>query len=277
MQETTSSNPNFLADNISSSVDITRNLLEHSSIKNILSPFKFEFEKINGPAILLRALTHNSFVFERPHLMLESYEKLEFLGDSVLGTLVTTYLMDMYPDLTEGNLSKFRGALVNEKSLADLARFINLGPCLLLGKGELKAKGFDKDRILADSFEALIGAIYLDGGFGEVNASFLNLLKNYEIEKGESFITLDKLFDFDSKTQLQEVTMGFFKEFPIYKSQAIGENKFLIEVYLKGKLLKSLESDSKKKGEAQLAKIVLKEQLYLTIGERQCLSPISIH
>lgn len=277
MQETTSNNPSFLADNVNSVNDITRNLLEHSSIKNILYPFNFEFEKINGPAILLRALTHNSFIFEFPHLELESYEKLEFLGDSVLGTLVTTYLMENFPELSEGDLSKFRGALVNEKSLADLARFINLGQCLLLGKGELKARGFDKDRILADSFEALIGAIYLDGGFGEVAASFLTLLKNYEREKGESFIHLDKLYDFDSKTQLQEVTMGFFKEFPVYKSHEIGDSKFLIEIFLKGKLLKSLVSDSKKKGEHQLAKIVLKEQLYLTIGERPCLSPISIH
>lgn len=277
MQETTSNNPSFLADNVNSVNDITHNLLEHPSIKNVLSHFNFEFEKINGSKILLRALTHNSFIFEFPHLGLESYEKLEFLGDSVLGTLVTTYLMEKFPELSEGDLSKFRGALVNEKSLAELARFINLGGCILLGKGELKARGFDKDRILADSFEALIGAIYLDGGFGEVAASFLTLLKNYEVEKAENFIHLDKLFDFDSKTQLQEVTMGFFKEFPVYKSQDMGDNKFLIEVYLKGKLLKSIISDSKKKGEHQLAKIVLKEQLYLTIGERPCLSPISIH
>lgn len=277
MLETTSNTPRFLADNIALTDDIMRTLLEHPSIKNILSPFKFEFEKIKGPSILLRAITHNSYIFEFPHLKLESYEKLEFLGDAVLGTLVTTYLMENFPELTEGDLSKFRSAIVNEKSLSELARFISLGSCILLGKGELKARGFDKDRILADSFEALIGAIYLDGGFGEVKASFFNLLANYEMEKGESFINLDKLFDFDSKTQLQEVTMGLFKEFPVYKNKDLGDNKFLIEIYLRGKLLKSIESDSKKKGEHQLAKIVLKEQLYLTIGERPCLSPISIH
>jgi ribonuclease-3 len=277
MLETTSNNSIIWAENIISADDITRNLLEHPSIKKILLPFKFEFEKMNGPSILLRALTHNSFIFERPDLNLESYEKLEFLGDAVLETLITTYLFENFPDLSEGDLSKFRGALVNEKSLAELARFIDLGPCILLGNGELRAKGFDKDRILADSFEALIGAIYLDGGFGEVKESFLNMLENYEIATGQNFVHLDKFYDFDSKTQLQEVTMDLFKEFPVYKSTDLGENKFLVEVYLKGKLLKSLESDSKKRGEHKLAKIVLKEQLYLTIGERPCLSPISIH
>jgi len=277
MLETTSNNSIIWAENIISADDITRNLLEHPSIKKILLPFKFEFEKMNGPSILLRALTHNSFIFERPDLNLESYEKLEFLGDAVLETLITTYLFENFPDLSEGDLSKFRGALVNEKSLAELARFIDLGPCILLGNGEMRAKGFDKDRILADSFEALIGAIYLDGGFGEVKEAFLNLLENYEIQTGQNFVHLDKFYDFDSKTQLQEVTMDLFKEFPLYKSTDLGENKFLVEVYLKGKLLKSLESDSKKRGEHKLAKIVLKEQLYLTIGERPCLSPISIH
>ncbi len=272
--QTTSNNPILLAENIH---DIMHNLLEHSSIKKILTPFKFEFEKMNGPSILLKAITHNSFVFEHPDLKLESYEKLEFLGDAVLQTLFTSYLFENFPQLSEGELSKFRGALVNESSLAELARFIDLGPCILLGNGEWKARGYEKDRILADSFEALIGAIYLDGGFGEVKESFLNLLESFELQTGSNFVHLDKFYDFDPKTQLQEVTMGFFREFPVYKSSDLGENRFLVEIFLKGKLLKSLESDSKRKGENMLAKIVLKEQLYLTIGERPCLLPTSIH
>lgn len=112
--------------------------------------------------LLLRALTHRSFAYEAggaPH-----NERLEFLGDSVLGLVITDALFTAHPDVTEGNLAKLRAAVVNMRALASAARTIDLGAYLRLGRGEEATGGRDKDSILADTVEALIGSVYLTGG-----------------------------------------------------------------------------------------------------------------
>src|SRR5436190_7778718 len=108
-------------------------------------------------SLLARALTHRS-------LSSDHYERLEFLGDSILGFIIATELYHRFADLSEGELTRLRASLVKQETLATIARGLALGDALALGGGELKSGGFDRESILADAFEAVVGAIYLDGG-----------------------------------------------------------------------------------------------------------------
>jgi ribonuclease III len=116
--------------------------------------------------LLNRALTHRSFAYENGGL--PTNERLEFLGDSVLGVVITESLYLTHPDLSEGRLAKLRAAVVNARALADVARTLGLGEHIMLGRGEISTGGRDKSSILSDAVEALIGAIYLDLGFDAV-------------------------------------------------------------------------------------------------------------
>src|ERR1035437_3778392 len=115
------------------------------------------------PQLLQRALTHRSYAPEHN-------ERLEFLGDSILGCVIAKHLYSSYPQLTEGELSRLRSNLVREETLATLAQQLDLGDLLRLGEGELKSGGFRRPSILADALEAVFGAIFLDGGFDRVKA-----------------------------------------------------------------------------------------------------------
>lgn len=141
--------------------------------------------------LLQRALTHRSH--SAAH-----YERLEFLGDSVLNCAIAKYLYDHHPDLPEGDLSRLRSNLVNQQTLFSLAQELNLGELLLMGEGERKSAGFKRPSILADAMEALFGAIFLDGGFAAAEKMVLHLYVPFIAQMGEQ--GLDK----DAKTQLQE-------------------------------------------------------------------------
>jgi ribonuclease-3 len=147
--------------------------------------------------LLLRALTHRSFAYEAggvPH-----NERLEFLGDSVLGLVVTDALYATHPDLTEGNLAKLRAAVVNMRALASVARAVDLGAYLRLGRGEESTGGRDKDSLLADTTEAVIGAVYLSGGMPPAAALVHHLLDPVMAASATMGAGLDW------KTSLQEV------------------------------------------------------------------------
>lgn len=116
-------------------------------------------------SLLRHALTHKSFVNENKNLNVKDNERLEFLGDAVLDLIISEILFTLFPHIKEGPLSKKRADIVREESLASIARDIALGDCLLLGKGELLSGGRDKSSLLADAFEAMVAALYLDGGF----------------------------------------------------------------------------------------------------------------
>ncbi|MGV2386199.1 MAG UNVERIFIED_CONTAM: ribonuclease III, partial [Thermobifida fusca] len=138
-----------------------------------LSPAEVrEFQETVGveiaPDILTRALTHRSYAYENGGL--PTNERLEFLGDSVLGLVVTDTLYRTHPDLSEGQLAKLRAAVVNMRALADVARELGIGRYVRLGRGEEATGGRDKSSILADTLEALIGAVYLDRGLDEASA-----------------------------------------------------------------------------------------------------------
>lgn len=117
------------------------------------------------PRRLRNALCHRSYVNEHPGEGVENNERLEFLGDAVLNLVAGDLLMHQHPDQTEGDLSRMRAFLVNENQLADIARSLKLGEHILLGKGEARSNGHDKNSILADALEAVIAAVYQDGGF----------------------------------------------------------------------------------------------------------------
>jgi ribonuclease III len=155
------------------------------------------------PQLLQRALTHRSF-------SQNNNERLEFLGDSVLNCIVAKYLFDNYPDLPEGDLSRLRSNLVNQQTLFALAQQLQLGELLLLGEGERKSAGCRRPSILADTVEALLGAVFLDGGFAAAQQVVLGLYVPYMAQT--DIRTLGK----DAKTLLQEYLQGRKLALPKY-------------------------------------------------------------
>lgn len=154
---------------------------------------------VGGPLLVL-ALTHRSYAYESgaiPH-----NERLEFLGDSILGLVVTDYLYRTYPDHSEGHLAKLRAATVNMRALADVGRTIGLGDYLLLGRGEEATGGRDKSSILADTTEAVIGAVYLSGGI-EVATTFVHHLVGPVMTASAALGA-----GLDWKTSLQELSVA---------------------------------------------------------------------
>ena len=147
--------------------------------------------------ILIEALSHTSYTNERKLNKKKSYQRLEFLGDAVLEVLCSRYLFDLYPDHNEGELTKERASMVCEQSLAVCARHINLGDYILLGVGESMNHGNEKASILSDVFEALIGAIYIDGGFEKASDFVQTYVFDLGIRAG-----------LDMKTTLQELVQS---------------------------------------------------------------------
>jgi len=161
--------------------------------------------------LLDEALRHSSYVNEQSDPTLRDNERFEFLGDAVLNLIVGHILMDRYPHLKEGDLSRTRANLVNETHLAIMARSIDLGTGLQLGKGEIQTSGMEKNSILAGAFEALMAAVYLDGGF---KVAFEIIEKNFVpfIEQIHSAVD-----SYDYKSRLQEWVQEKHAEIPHYK------------------------------------------------------------
>jgi ribonuclease III len=204
------------------------------------------------------SLTHRSFAFENGLLI--TNERLEFLGDSVLGLIVTDLAYRSYPDLPEGSLAKLRAAVVNMTSLADVARALGVGDVVLLGKGEELSGGRDKSSILADALEAIFGAVYLDRGL-DVARELIERLFRPRIEayvRGEG--------DRDFKTLLQELSSQELHAMPEYRIEEQGpdhEKVFTAIVYLAGEHMGRGSGRSKKEAEQQAAR-----EAYTRIIER---------
>ncbi|MBI3246436.1 MAG: ribonuclease III [Deltaproteobacteria bacterium] len=180
--------------------------------------------------LLLLALTHRSCQL----LLGEGHnEKLEFLGDAVLGLAMSDLLMQRFPEASEGDLSKLRASLVNARVLATKAVAIGLGQCLRLGGGEERSGGREKPSILASAYEAVLGAMYLDSGFSPVR----ELVARHFVD---DFEEKSRVARFDSKTRLQEITQKIFRETPVYTVlEARGpdhERQFMSQVSVAGKL-----------------------------------------
>lgn len=210
---------------------------------------------------LILALTQSTFCYEMKESQLSSNERLEFLGDSLINFIVGKNLYDRYKDNNEGDLSKLRGALVNEEKLAELARVIALGDFIFLGKGELRSNGANKDSILADAFEALFGAIYFDS---KNNMLVLEEVFNGITNQQNNFYSFEQINVFDTKSKLQETTMSLHGVFPTYRGSELPDHSgFSVEVWLGERKLAEMSGPSKKKVEKLLAKKILDEKLYL--------------
>ncbi len=210
------------------------------------------------------ALTHSSYSNEDRKLNsslpgLSDNERLEFLGDAVIGLVVAQLLMERFPDATEGKLSRWRSYLVSRRHLAELAAEMGLGSHLLLGQGERRTGGAEKRSILAAAFEALVGAVYLDGGL-EVTTLLLqrvlqNAVRHLDADPGAPVPSLD------NKTFLQELTQSLYKSTPLYKLVSTSgpehEKTFRVEIQVDGKSLGTGEGKSKKEAEQRAAALAL--------------------
>lgn len=217
--------------------------------------------QFNRNELLVEALTHSSLISEIKRAKswdkrrLVWNERLEFLGDSVLGLSISSALLAKPEGFPEGVLSKIRAALVSEASLAEHARRIELGEFLLLGSGEDKSGGRNKDSVLADALEAVFGAIYLDSGFEAAQAIILRLFEAKLSSK------LSQLIQKDYKTRLQEFMQAMYKQTPEYKiADKHGpdhDSSFIVEVSFKDRLLGIGKGSSKKQASQDAAKKAL--------------------
>ena len=201
-----------------------------------------------SPELLERALTHRSFAYENGGL--PTNERLEFLGDSVLGLIVTDTLFREYPDLPEGQLAKLRAAVVNMRALAGVARGLRLGAYVRLGKGEEGTGGRDKSSILADTLEAVLGAVYIDCGLAEADALVHRLFDPVIARSARLGAGLDW------KTSLQELTAAEMLGVPEYHVDESGpdhQKSFHASVRIGGQDYGQGEGRSKKEAEQQAA------------------------
>jgi ribonuclease III len=223
------------------------------SVAHLEAAFGVEFE----PDMLRRALTHRSYAYENGGL--PTNERLEFLGDSVLGVVITTALFRNHPDLPEGQLAKLRASVVNMRALADVARRLGpqgLGPYLLLGKGEESTGGRDKASILADTLEALLGAIYLQHGLVTVTEVIHKLFDPLMAEAAMRGAGLDW------KTSLQELTAGLGLGVPEYRIDEAGPDHaktFTAWVIVAKVRYGGAEGRSKKEAEQRAAETAWRE------------------
>ncbi|HWH32007.1 MAG TPA: ribonuclease III [Egibacteraceae bacterium] len=214
--------------------------------------------RFSDPELLRLALTHRSHAFEAGGL--PTNERLEFLGDAVLGLVVTDWIYHRFTEASEGRLAKVRAAAVNTHSLADVARGLGLGEEVLLGKGEEQSGGRDKDSILADTLEAVLGAVYLDQGHEPV----AELIRRLFSELLEDISRRRESLDY--KTSLQELTAGELGLLPLYELSEEGpdhEKQFTAVVSVAGESLGQGVGRSKKEAEqaaAQEAYAVLRQR-----------------
>ena len=207
--------------------------------------------------LLDNALTHRSFVNENIAAHCRDNERLEFLGDAVLELTVSDMLMRKFPDHAEGELSKLRASVVNERPLAELARRFGIGDHLLLGKGEEGSGGRTKPSLLANAFESVIAAMYLDGGFDRT-ASFIGRLFEPLIEERD-FSTVYR----DYKTAVQEMSQILFREMPRYlvisETGPDHDKRFETSLMIGERLIATGMGRSKKEAEQHAAKTAIEE------------------
>ena len=212
--------------------------------------------KFKNPNLLKLAITHSSYANEHKMDIVDNNERLEFLGDAILNLIVSQYLYKKYPNHPEGELTKIRAEVVCESSLAYAAKKIEVGKYLFLGKGEESTGGRDRESILADAAEAIVGAVYLDSDLETTNSI---LLSNFEsdivhaVAKGDLFI--------DYKTELQEIVQKSGKslmEYIVTKEEGPDHNKrFYMDVVVDHKIIGNGRGRNKKDAEQMAAKEAL--------------------
>lgn len=219
-------------------------------IKDLEIAIGYQFKNIT---LLQNALSHSSYANERWHDSLKSNERLEFLGDSILGMVTAEYLYRNFPQRPEGELTRMRADMVCERALASVAERIDLGQHLLLGHGEEAGGGRNRDSILADAVESVIAACFLDGGM-EAARNFINTFVLTEVP-------VQKLRNADYKTALQELVQQ--KKNQVLAYVLVGESgpdhdkQFQVEVKLNGRVVGTGVGKSKKRAEQMAAQAAM--------------------
>ena len=215
-------------------------------IKDLEQAIGYRFHNIN---LLQNALTHSSYANERYHNSLASNERLEFLGDSILGMVVAEYLYRNFPDRPEGELTRMRADMVCELALAPVANRLGLGQHLMLGHGEEQGGGRSRESILADAVESVIAACYLDGGM-EAAIGFIRRFVLCDVP-------VSKMHNVDYKTALQELVQQKKNQHLSYalvrESGPDHDKHFVVDVSLNGQVVGTGEGTSKKRAEQEAA------------------------
>jgi ribonuclease-3 len=220
-----------------------------SDLKNLQQRLGIAFK---DASLLQQALVHSSYTNENPDLLVADNERLEFLGDALLSFIVADELYLKFSDLHEGELTEIRASLIRQETLAEIAAELNLGEHLLLGKGEELTGGRRKQTNLADAFEALIGAIYIDRG--------LNTVRNFVLDKlsGKLAKVIVTGMGRNYKALLQELTQAKHKKLPAYRIvEASGpdhDKRFVVEVTLENRILGSGSGKTKRAAETEAAR-----------------------
>ena len=220
-------------------------------MQKFMQDISYEFKNMD---LLTTAFTHSSYANENNT---QSYERLEFLGDSILSFIVSTQLFASKENILEGEMSKLRAAIVCEKSLDECAKKLNFGNYLILSKGEELTGGRNRASILADVFEALLAAIYIDSGFEEAEKFVLTQLGD-AIEKARKGVPLYT----DFKTELQEIVQGKGRKVSYIH---VGEDgpahckTFTVQVFYNDKVISEASGNSKKEAEQNAARPAIKE------------------
>jgi ribonuclease-3 len=235
-----------------------------------LSDSPEELERTLGYAfrrreLLLRALSHPSHGHESGSG--EDYERLEFLGDAVLGFLLAERIYRRRPELDQGGMTRLRARLVNTRSLAARARELDLGAHLRLGRGEEGSGGRRKKSLLADAFEALVAAVFIDGGIRPVR-SLVRRIFGAELERANVDASTD-----DPKTRLQELLQSRGRSRPSYRVGAVSgpahQRSFLVELLVEGRVSARAEAGSKKAAERQAAARAIEDLLAGALSEEE--------
>ncbi len=220
--------------------------------------------RFHNNALLRQALTHRSFMNESGNPEIEDNERLEFFGDSVLGFVINDFLYHHFPQFHEGDLSRIKSHVVSEPFLAKIARELEIGTYLLLGKGEAASGGHEKNSLLSDCFEAIVASVYLDGGI-EAARDFLLRCFQKKIE-----ILVEEQHILDHKSLFQERAQELFKCTPRYKLRGITgpehDKTFEIELFIKHEVFSVGTGKNKKEAEQAAAKAALSK---LNINTRE--------
>ncbi|MDH5582187.1 MAG: ribonuclease III [Bdellovibrionales bacterium] len=233
-------------------------IFSHNTIATLLNEFQLNFNKNK---LLIEAISHASFCNENNHLRLNSYERLEFLGDSLISHFFSEKLYQQFKELDEGRLSKLRASLVNKDALVELAQLVSVSDFVLVGKGEAKSE--IGESVQADVFEAILGAIYLDHGWDKMVTFLEQLFLIYRAKNGYDFLNPERIKIFDPKSSLQERVISLYKQLPIYEAVETKDQNYHVKLIIKDEVVIEKVSHSKKKAERELAKEAIEKKLYI--------------
>jgi ribonuclease-3 len=235
--------------------------MSSSELDQLQEKLSYRFKQLD---LLRKAVTHKSYLHENRNQVQHDNERLEFLGDAVLDLVISEFLIDRYPAATEGDLSKAKAQLVSEPMLSRIAKSIEIGRFVLLGKGEELTQGREKPSILSDALEAVIAALYIDGGFEEAKMFIERCFQRpFEDLDKQSGLEPSAQSHYDYKTGLQELCQKKLETLPVYEllreSGPDHQKRFEIQLFISGRVISQGSGRTKKEAEQMAAKEALKQ------------------